>query len=125
MNKLLVTFLILLIVTSCGTSHNNQVTWIQPINNAVEFEQDKATCEKDGLDTAGSKPTFLIVPSCGHSRGYSMMLGNDCATYQHRVYALNRRLHEEWLSEFASGYNECMFDKGYTLQSNQQKAANN
>lgn len=119
MNKFLASVLILHFVTACGAPQKNQVIWTHPNNNISQFEMDKASCEIAGLDAAGPKPTFLNYPSCGYRRGYSMMLSSDCATYQHRVSALNRRLHEAWLSDFELGYNPCMFEKGYKLQTNQ------
>lgn len=115
MKKLVVLILALFLGNAYADSHSKSVVWVHPTRDANDFEDDKSSCEIIGQEVAGPKPTYQNIPSCGGS-ARSMMAGSSCASARHNAQKANRDAKQAWLSKFESGYNSCMFEKGYTQQ---------
>jgi len=115
-NKQPTLILILLIFTACGTPQKS-VTWKHSNFNANQFEIDKVSCEAYGRNAAGSSPTYQPIPICSsYQRGRRRALpDSSCENAKIYIIRLNNKAKQFWEEDYESGFNSCMFEKGYKL----------
>lgn len=106
MNRVLLILCVSALASGCATQPT--VVWTKAGVTEQEQAMDEQICTAAGYQAAGPRPQQQAAPSC--SGGFS------CGFTQGQVAASNGLAMGNWKAAFQSGFNACMYNKGY-LQS--------
>jgi len=94
---------------ACATKPATKINWVK---EGVEEQQkviDTQVCTANAYRTAGPRPQLQSAPTC--STGFA------CGMAKGQVAASNGVAMGSWNQAFQTGFDSCMYEKGY-FQSN-------
>ena len=92
-------FCLLGLLSACATGPTTSVVWTKAGVQAQQKAIDTQICTANGYQVAGPRPVPQAAPACGFAQG--------------SVAASNGAAMGSWKAAFQSGFESCMYDKGY------------
>jgi hypothetical protein len=99
-------FCLLGLLSACATGPTTSVVWTKAGVQAQQKAIDTQICTANGYQVAGPRPVPQAAPACSTP-------GFACGFAQGSVAASNGAAMGSWKAAFQSGFDSCMYDKGY------------
>jgi hypothetical protein len=92
-------------LSACAGGPMTTVTWSKEGVLEQQKAMDIQACTANGYRVAGPRPQLQSAPTCSPSF--------SCGMAQGQVAANNGLVMGSWNAAFQSGFESCMYDKGY------------
>lgn len=96
-------------LSACATKPATEINWVKEGVQEQQKVIDTQVCTANAYRTAGPRPHLQSAPAC--------TAGFACGMAKGQVAASNGLAMESWNAAFQTGFDSCMYEKGY-LQSN-------